>query len=419
MTQRNIADKQFFSYVETSKGPDPSYAQRVTFGDGGSVDAFARLRTSIPTVVFDSAESITPRQDRWNSAVSGGGAITYVANNASHQFIVGATNGDSARRSSKRMNIYVPGTSILVLTTGVMGSGATNQKRRIGYYNSDNGIFFELSNTSMGIVKRTKTSGSVVDTRIEQEDWSNDALDGTGPSGIDLDWSKAQIFMMDLEWLGVGRVRCGIVYEGKIIYCHEFDHGNELETVYMSTANLPVTYEVVNTGASAASDDFRQICSSVIIEGERSKSADHRTVDNANIPIAITTIVAPVIILRMQTASVGAAAIKPTEINCLSVGSKDTIWKILYNPTLDGASFVANSGIGAYDVAATAVTGGKCLASWYGSSDAREMIKAFAEQDQLGGSLSGVPDIITLAAANLTGVTSGQVLGSIGYDELY
>jgi hypothetical protein len=419
MTQRNIADKQFYSYVETSKGLSPSYAQRVTFGDGGSVDAFARLRTSVPTVVFDSAESITSRQDRWNSAISGGGAITYVADNASHQFIVGATAGDSARRSSKRMNIYVPGTSILVLTTGVMGAGATNQKRRIGYYNTNNGIFFELSGTSMGLVKRSKTSGTAVDTRVEQEDWNIDTMDGNGPSEIDLDFTNAQIYMMDLEWLGVGRVRCGFVYEGKIIYCHEFDHGNELTTVYMSTANLPVTYEVVNTGASSASNDFRQICSSVIIEGERSKSADHRAVDNGIIPVPITSVVAPVISLRLQTAYVGAAAIKPTEINCLSIGSKDVLWKVLYNATLAGDSWTTNSGIGAFDVAATAVTGGKCLASWYGSSDAREAIKAFAEQDQIGGTIAGVPDTLTLAAANLTGVTSGNVIGSIAYDEIY
>jgi len=419
MTERNIADKQFFSYVDVGKDKTPQYAVRTTSGDGPAIDAFGRYRVSTPFVVFDNAESNGSRTDRWTTACSGAGTISYLTNYAAHKFVLSATTGDRAMRQGKRVNVYVPGTSILVLNTGVMGSGATNSSQRIGFFSDYNGCFFEQKNQVMGVVIRSDVTGTPEDIRVDQEDWNIDRMDGSGPSGIDLDFTKAHIFLIDLEWLGVGRVRFGFVFDGLIYYCHEVGHGNDLAYVYMSTANLPVRFETINTGASSAQTDFRQICSSVIIEGERAVSSDHRSVSNGVTPKAVTSIVTPILSMRLQTAYIGTSRIQPTRISTISLDSKDLLFQVIYNPTLSGASFANNSGIAAYDVAATSLSGGVVLEQFYSARDAQVALHSFTEQDVLGGSYDGVGDVLTIAALSVTGVASGRVLGAINYEEFY
>jgi len=65
---------------------------------------------------------------------------------------------------------------------------------------------------------------------------------------------------MSFEWLGVGSVRCGFIINGEYIVCHTFTNANEITNVYMTTAILPVRYEIVTSSALAAS--MKSICSS-------------------------------------------------------------------------------------------------------------------------------------------------------------
>ena len=122
--------------------------------------------------------------------------------------------------------------------------------------------------TTNSFVLRTNTSGTPSDARtVNQADWNGDKLDGTGTSGITLDTSKAQILWIDFEWLGVGSVRCGFIINGQYIICHTFNNANDLDKVYMTTAILPVRYEIKATGATSGAATLKQVCSSVISEG--------------------------------------------------------------------------------------------------------------------------------------------------------
>ena len=86
-------------------------------------------------------------------------------------------------------------------------------------------MFYRYKDGVNYFVRRTFVSGSAVDAdEIAQSDWNTDKLDGTGPSGIILDESKAQILWWDFEWLGVGTVRCGFVIDGLFRTCHVFNH---------------------------------------------------------------------------------------------------------------------------------------------------------------------------------------------------
>ena len=114
-------------------------------------------------------------------------------------------------------------------------------------------------------VERSLSLGTTI--RVAQEDWNIDKLDGTGPSGITLNSSKAQILWMDIEWLGVGSVRIGFVIDGAFIHCHTFHHSNIIESTYITSGSLPLRYEIANTGITTSTSNLKQICSSVISEG--------------------------------------------------------------------------------------------------------------------------------------------------------
>jgi hypothetical protein len=417
MTNSSINDRIYNSYLETTRDEELQFAQRVAFPDNMQIDAFGRIRTSLPSVVFDNYEIQGKKTLVWNEKLTGAATIAHVANQAACQFSTSAASGDKATRSSKKLSLYTPGTSILLFLTGVMGVGATGSSQRIGLFSDLNGVFFEQKDRAMGVVIRSNTTGSVVDNRIEQADWNIDKFDGTGPSGIDLDFTKTQIFMMDLEWLGVGRVRCGFVHEGKALIAHEFYHNNRLTTVYMKTPILPVTYEVENTAASTALTDFRQICSSVIVEGQETVSKIPRSVSNGVTARATTTTTGiPLISIKLQTAVVGQAMLKPTAETLMSIGNRDHVFEIHYGGTLESASWTNAPGIGMVDIAATHITGSTKLSTVYTASTLRSSLEDLLKNLLwIGGDLDGNGESVSIVARSIGG--GGSALAGLDYEE--
>lgn len=90
-------------------------------------------------------------------------------------------------------------------------------------------------------------------------------MDGTGISSISLNFTKAQLFVINFEWLSVGRIRFGFYLFGKINYCHQNTNLNLLTAPYMLSQNLPIRYEIITTYGETGS--LVQICSTVISEG--------------------------------------------------------------------------------------------------------------------------------------------------------
>jgi hypothetical protein len=419
VTETSLNDRIYRSYVETTRGDHLEFAQRVTFGDGPTIDAFARQRVSTPNVVFDNYEIQDKKALIWSEALVGGATIAHVANNSSCKFETTAANGDKATRSSKKLSLYTPGTSILCLLTVVMGKGATNSAQRSGLFSAMDGVFFEQRDGAMGVVVRSSTTGSVVNTRVARSDWNIDSMDGTGSSGINLDFTKTQIFYIDLEWLGVGRVRFGFVHEGMPYICHECYHNNQLSTVYMKTPILPVTYQVENFGASTALADFRQICCSVIVEGTETTSKIPRTISNGVTSRSITTTTGiPIISMKLQTANVGQAMLRPIDVNLLAIGNVNTIFEVHYGGTLESASWANAPGIGMVDVAATHITGSTKLATVYTATSTRQSVKdLFANILWLGGELSGAADTLSIVARGLS--ANASACAAIDYQEFY
>jgi hypothetical protein len=324
-------------------------------------DAFGRLRVSNPLTLFDTQNRYFDHQ-QFSSNVAGGGSVIY--NSISSTFTLSVIgNGSSVQRETTKAFIYQPGKSLLVLNTFTMNTPTSGLTQRVGYFNTQNGIFFETSGTTLNMVIRSSSSGSVVEDRVAQDDWNGDKLDGTGSSGITLDPAFAQIFWIDVEWLGVGSVRVGFVINGQFIVCHTFNHANlpGNTTTYMTTACLPVRYEISSTGPAAS---MEQICSTVISEGGYSlmglpASAAHALATPRQLANGADTYT-PLISIRLKSTNLDAIVL-PINYTISPVASSVFKYRIYKKAVTSGGSWVSagsNSSV-EYNLAPASVVSGE------------------------------------------------------------
>lgn len=235
-----------------------------------SADAFGRARTSTPFTLGDYKHTYQDIGDFLTHAVDGG-IVNYPANKAATNLETNTLATSRIVYQSKVYHHYLPGKSQLIYNSFCFKTIENSSKKRIGYFDDLNGIFLELEVDAVGVptlklVLRSNVTGSVVDTEITQENWNIDKCDSTGISEFDLDVLKTQLLFVDYQWLGVGRVRCGFVHDGKLVLAHEFKHSNILNRVYWSNPNLPIRSEVLNTAVNSGAS-MHHICSTVISEG--------------------------------------------------------------------------------------------------------------------------------------------------------
>jgi hypothetical protein len=394
----------------------------VTF-PGAETDAFGRLRVSNPFTIFDS-QNRYQKDNQFDESTATGGTVTYVLAESSVNLNVTSTSGSEVVRQTYRVMPYQPGKGLLVLATFVMNTGLTNLRQRVGYFNTDNGVFFQQDGTTLSFVLRTATSGSPSDARtVTQANWNGDKLDGTGESGLTLDVTKAQILWMDFEWLGVGSVRCGFIINGQYIICHTFNNANDLNKVYMTTAILPVRYEIRATGATSGAATLKQICSTVISEGGYQQQVANQFVRRTTVKTTISTTFLPLVSIRLASDSLGAVVL-PQAIQVYPTTNQNYEAVLLKNPTLTGASYnTTDFNHVDYDVSATAVSGGTIVLHSYVSSTAQGRSTSLVPTGynfdlQLGASIAGVSDVFTLAIRVIDGATTGDAVGAIDFIDL-
>jgi len=399
---------------------------------GTNVDAFGRLRVSQPYTLFDSQNRYAA-DNQFDVSTTGTGTTTFLSNEAAIKMEVTGAGVGSVTRQTYRVFPYQPGKGLLVLATFVMDSSQSlNLTQRVGYYNDDNGVFFQRVDGTYSFVLRsssTPTPGTPSDIRtVNQSSWNGDKLDGTGASGLTLDPTKAQILWMDFEWLGVGSIRCGFIIDGTYIVCHTFENANDITSVYMTTATLPVRYQIITTTAAVAAS-MKAICCSVVSEGGfEQTSIDHiarRVTVFTNIDTAATFY--PIVSIRLASGRTGAVVI-PNRVQFLPLTSQNYEVVLLKNPTLTGATWAAtvpsDSNV-EYDVAATAISAIGTIAQtdYVTSSGSAGVSQTSLPNDynwdlQLGATIAGVSDIYTVAVRTVDGATKGSGVGSLSFFDL-
>lgn len=378
---------------------------------GTAVDAFGRARVSTPLTLFDSSHRFRDN-NLWATSNTAGGTYAFSTNEGLVNLNVStATNAEVVRETTKIFS-YQPGKSLQIMNTFAFNSAKANLRQRVGYYGANNGYYLELDGISLSFVERNYVTGSMVETRVTQANWNVDTLDGTGASLLTLDISKAQIYWMDIEWLGVGSVRMGFVIDGKFIHCHTFNHANIVTTTYITSASLPCRYEIKNTGTTASSSKLKQICSSVISEGGYELRGLQQAIGTAiGAPRDLTTVNTyyPVVSLRLKTSPDRLDAIVVlTALSLMGITNNANYnWRVVASGTTTGGSWVSAGTDSAveYNITGTSFAGGRVLASgWTNGSNQGatpvDVLKEalFAFQLERDG-LAGTPYEITLIMA--------------------
>ena len=401
-----------------------------------TLDAFGKLRITYPTTLLDikfpSSEGTTDYKS--NNMLecyktTGETSITY----GNSKVVLTVTGTGTYISQSRKYCVYQPGKSMLILLSGVINasSNTANCITRIGYFDDNNGLFFQYTNNTMSVVLRNIT----INTVINQSNWNIDKMDGTGASSISLDFTKSQLYVIDFEWLSVGRIRFGFYLFGKINYCHQITNLNSLTAPYMLSPNLPIRYEIVST--SEAIGSLVQICSTVISEGGytpigRAFSAG----TNPNTSISVTTNETPIIAIT-GISTYNHENILPTSFTIMDTDNNNGYLyrlRLYLSPTgadspLNVATVVVNvddNSVVAYSIAGltTPIPAGSIIVDqgyFYGRGiiSFNSLSDVFTNIIQITSNIDNVRDVLLLTAEKTGTSGSGNVFASISWQEIY
>jgi hypothetical protein len=401
-------------------------SSEISFANTPNIDAFGRLRTSTPFTLFDSSHRFADN-GLWSTATATGGAATFNSAQGLVDLDVTAASGSEVVRETTKVFSYQPGKSLLVLSTFVMSAAKTNLRQRVGYYGTNNGYYLELDNTTVSFVERSFVTGAVVNTPVAQASWNVDKMDGSGPSGVTLDLTKSQILFMDLEWLGVGTVRIGFVIDGNFYVCHKFHHANILATTYITTASLPLRYEITNTGATSGASTLKQICSTVLSEGGYELNGLQQAIGiPINTPRTLGTAGTfyPVISLRLKAARLDGIVIL-SAISAMPISTGNFNWQLVATGTTSGGAGWVSAGTNScveYNITGTTFAGGRILVSGFfnatnqGSSQIDLLKEALFKFQLERNGLTSTPFELTLIVASDSG--SDTLVASMDWEEI-
>jgi hypothetical protein len=398
----------------------------------GLGDAFSRLRVSNPYTLmeFNSILDLNPLYI--NTVLTSGGTVSH-STNSYVRMIVPAVVGARVIRQTHEYVLYQPGKSKLVLMTGVLytNPSANAITARIGSFDEEMGVFIQKDSSGMSVIMR---KGSSDVNKVLQSAWNVNTLPG-------VNFSNAQIFLFDFEWLGVGVVRCGLVINGEIIYYHVFNRNNTLQEPYIPMAKLPLRYEITSDGSA---NEMRMICGTVISEGGVTllgkeftrgllKYDDRITISSG--PSGTNPYV-PIMALRLRSTSrYNRATIKIKVVDLFSIdANKYGSWQLLLNPTnivgtwvdVDVANGsvaqVAFNNTGGTALTITPNTGFPLYTDYYTT---RVNSRIEITQDAVVAAypittdISGTPDTVVLVANHIaTGASDISVLAFLKWVEL-
>ena len=360
-TNRNIYEVVYVANgangdIVSTTNPLPVTSTVVT----GATDAFGRQRVSEPFTLGDY-KHLYGLDPNFIDYVENGATIAFQANQAAARLTTTSNPSSRAVHQTKFYHHYMPGKSQFILASFNFYDAVTNVTKRTGYFDDNNGIFLEQAGDgTLSFVVRSFVSGSPVDTRITQANWNGDKADGTGPEGWAIDITKTQLLWIDFQWLGVGAVRCGFVHDERYHLCHTFYHSDNLPTVYISSPNLPVRCEILNTGTTAGGY-FDQICTTVVSEGGYVEAGQDWGVTSPSLRTLASGATLPVLCLRLKPTFKtydNRMIVRLNDINIFTTGEniKYRVLKLPNQAALTGSTWVdvdTDSGV-QYNATATA-----------------------------------------------------------------
>lgn len=417
-----------------------------------SLDAFGKLRVTQPNTLLDirfpgqssGTSGFLSNSEMVSSLASGSVSATY----SNSQLDMYTTGTGYYISQSRNYTVYQPGKSLLFMMSAVMdaynylvtgGNNGANVISRVGYYDCSygtstvyNGLYFQYQ----GGVCSVCLSNLGSQTSVTQSNWNIDKMDGTGTSGLNLDFTKAQLFVIDMEWLSIGRIRYGFYAYGKVHYAHQITNVNALFGPYTTNINLPISTTIV--GSSGQNGAMIQICSTVISEGGYNPVGKPYSISNQAVAVSVPSRgeEIPLIALRGGGPNYYHQNIIPTGLSVLSITSTDYLLyklRLYQDGNLGGTTItwtdVSNNSVAQYSLG-TSITNFNAASSYILDQDyfsGKTMATYSSLTDifndkitHITANASNVSDVLILTAIKISGGGSpSNVYATMNWQEIY
>lgn len=330
-------DQELVVTTDSSNGKELD-TSKIGFADSMNFDAFQRFRVSELITLFDLKQIQGEQVLFINEELNGTATSTY-SSSGSMTTLATVNSGDWIVHQTKQRFNYQSGKSHLILMTLDDFDLQTDVFKEIGYFNSDTSTPFNTGKDGIAFctdgtdyMLRVYKSGAVRESLSRADgDWY-DALDGTGPSGLTIDFSKSNIMACDFQWLGVGRIRVAMDIDGILVPFAIINNANKKDGVYMTSPNHSLRWEIRQNGATPGNFDY--ICGSVNTEGAINTLGKILSEDNGttNIAVANTGRKYVMFSVRLKQANLDAI-IDILDAAFLSTSNDDLLYNVYLNPT--------------------------------------------------------------------------------------
>lgn len=301
-------------------------------------DAAGRLQTAD----FETDIDIKHRYDKLSLLVDEvlSGTATSVHNGAISSVVmaVAANNDYAIRQTFERFN-YQSGKPKRGMFTFVNIAPQANVIKRVGLYNggvsaphnTPDGVYLESDGTTVNAVVAQGGTAN----KTPQASWT-DPLDGTGASGVTVDWTQSQILVIEYLWLGYGPVKFSLEVGEDIVEFLVVNHSNTTAAPYIVSPNQPIRYEIRSLGGAGT---FTMTCASVGTSGGNDKLGIERGIEqasefsNINLPLSGTDYLAYAFRLNSNRLD---AAIAILEYTMYTASKDDFVYYLAFNPTISG-----------------------------------------------------------------------------------
>jgi hypothetical protein len=412
-------------YPEYRQYVDARGQANIRFAEGSpTVESFGKLRTSEPVFMGGYEFTNNDMSDLFTDQLENGGSLQYNENSSDIVLSVTDSSGSRAVRTTNRYHYYTPGSSISVMISiSTSDGGKAGNIRRWGYYDDNDGAYFELNGTDWNIVRRSSTSGSVVEERISYGNWNGISQFGVGEAQFFPDPTKMNIYWLDFSWLGSGTIRFGMVApDGQRITIHTMKNPNSHNRAYMRSGSLPFRIENLNVSDTSGASGLRLVCASVYTEN-RIDYTYWRFSDISNdLPKTLESTNTPIVSMRATEGS--RVGIYPEKLSIFISGGPAMISVVDTPDTITGDTWGIESGEGFSegDDSATEFVGGNIVHSWFFDEGAHTIdLSVFYEVNDEGfcryADDSG-SYVFMVVGKKLNGVDTVSASAIIGYKEL-
>ena len=366
----------YIPVVNVADGDTPRNLQKVDdigqafvrFGEGAiSFDAFSHAQFTHPQIkdVHSFVYGDEGGGLRYGDVTATGGSITATPTSSEIIFSTNTTSGSIAQRTTNQYYPYTPGVGTELLFSMKVGdTGKTNVVRRWGFFDDLNGMYFEVSGSTFSVNLRSSTTGTVVTEKVLQSQMNGDKLEDAASDSYVLDISKYNLYWIDFQWLGVGKVRFGTYGESGKVVMHTFLNPNTKTHPYTQTGTLPLRWEQFNIGTAGSTSEMGVVCAAVInqaIDFETGyKGQTYSTISNS---VAVSGSLVPLVTVQPSSTVEG----KPnrhtyfaTDFEWIIQGDP-VVLETYINADITGSTFTAPTGSGQslrVDVDATEINGG-------------------------------------------------------------